>query len=124
MDAVRSERASMDAAEFARAYGNIPDLSGARADRVDLSNWGACADPGSRVADPVAVGFSVAPDGSSSAVAVAGRRADGLGHGEVVDHWPGTAGVVPPGLEGGARGGPGRAGVDPAGARGGVVSRR
>src|SRR5260221_10515998 len=88
MDAVRSERASMDAAEFARAYGNIPDLSGQKSDRVDLSNWGACADAGSRALDPVALAFSVSPDGSSSAIAVAGRRADGLGHGEGADHQP------------------------------------
>src|SRR5258708_11907180 len=63
MDAVRSERVSMEAPEFARAYGNIPDLSGQKLDRVDLSNWGACADPGSRALDPVALAFSVAPDG-------------------------------------------------------------
>jgi hypothetical protein len=94
MDAIRSERASMDATEFARAYGNIPDLSAQKADRVDLSNWGACADRGSRVPDPVALAFSVAPDGSSSSVAVAGRRADGLGHGEVTDHRPGTAWLI------------------------------
>src|SRR5260221_677529 len=80
MDAIRSERVSMDPVEFARAYGNIPDLSGQKADRVDLSNWGACADPGSRVADPVALAFSVAPDGSSSAGAGPGRRGGGPGH--------------------------------------------
>jgi len=95
LDAIRSERASMtEPCAFERAYGNIPDLSALKADRVDLGNWAACADPGSRVADPVAVAFSVAPDGSSAAVAVAGRRADGLGHGEVTDHRPGTAWLV------------------------------
>ena len=44
--------------------------------------------------DPVALAFSVAPGGSSAAVAVAGRRADGLAHGELVDHRPGTAWLV------------------------------
>src|SRR5258708_3321346 len=121
MDAVRSERVSMDPAEFARAYGNIPDLSGQKLDRVDLSNWGACADAGSRVADPVALAFSVAPDGSSSAVAVAGRRADGLGHGEVVDHRPGTAWLVPRVLEVAARWDPCVVVMNPAGAAGAVV---
>jgi hypothetical protein len=91
MDAIRSERASMDPVEFARAYGNVPDRSGQRLDRVDMSGWPGCADPGSRVFDPVALGFSVAPDGSAAAVAIAGRRADGLPHGELVDHRPGTA---------------------------------
>jgi hypothetical protein len=96
LDAIRSERedSSMTAAEFARAYGNIPDRSGRVTDLADMSNWADCADPGSRVADPVALGFSVAPGGSSAAVAVGGRRADGLGHGEVVEHRPGTAWLV------------------------------
>lgn len=97
MDAIRSERVSMEKipAEFARAYGNVPDLSGQKKDRADLGNWGGCADPASRVRDPVALAFSVKPDGSSSSVAVGGRRADGLGHGELTDPpRPGTAGLV------------------------------
>jgi hypothetical protein len=99
MDAIRSERASMDPVEFARAYGNIPDLSGQKLDRVDMSGWPACADPASAVPDPVALAFSVAPDAGFAAVAVAGRRADGLGHGELVDHRPGTGWLVPRVLE-------------------------
>ena len=99
LDAIRSERASMEAPEFARAYGNIPDLSGRKMDRVDLGNWPGCADPGSVVLDPVALAFSVAPDRSWSAVAVAGRRSDGLPHGELVDHRPGTGWVLEQVLE-------------------------
>jgi hypothetical protein len=99
LDAVRGERLSMEAEEFARAYGNVPDLSGQVADLADFSNWAACADPGSQVLDPVALGFAVAPGGSSAAIAVAGRRADGLGHGELADHRPGTAWLMPRVLE-------------------------
>lgn len=41
------------------------------------------------------MGFSVAPDGSSASVAVAGRRADGLGHGELTDPpMAGTSGLL------------------------------
>lgn len=94
LDAIRSERASMEAAEFARAYGNIPDLSGAKSGRVDLSGWADCSDPGSQLAGTVALALAVAPDSSTSAIAVGGRRADGLGHGEVVDYRPGTAGLI------------------------------
>jgi hypothetical protein len=36
-------------------------------------------------ADPVALAFAVARDSSAAAIAVAGRRADGLGHGELVE---------------------------------------
>ena len=89
LDAIRSERVSMDAAEFARAYGNIPDRTGMRAGAGFAAAWAGLADPGSRVTDPVALAFAVAPDESpwagSWAVAVAGRRVDGLGHGELTE---------------------------------------
>jgi hypothetical protein len=94
LDAIRGERASMDATEFSRAYGNIPDLSGAKSGRADLGMWAQRADRGSQIAGGVALAFAVAPDSSTSAIAVGGRRADGLGHGELIDHRPGTAGLV------------------------------
>jgi hypothetical protein len=94
MDAIRSERASMEAAEFARAYGNVPDLTGAKSGRADLGMWAERADRGSQPAGRVALALAVAPDSSASAIAVGGRRADGLGHGELVDYRPGTAGLV------------------------------
>ena len=99
LDAIRSERASMEAPEFARAYGNIPDLSKQQADQADLSRWADRADVRSRIAGPVAIGFAVAPDLSPWAgvwsVAVAGRREDGRGHGELAEPpQRGTAGLV------------------------------
>jgi len=129
LDAIRSERASMarNPAEFARAYGNIPDLSGQKLDRVDLSNWGrlpadgGCLDPSSRVLDPVALAFAVAPDGSSAAVAVAGRQAAGLGHGELVDHRPGTHWLLGRVLELAGKWDPCVLVVNPAGAAGTFV---
>ena len=97
LDVIRGERDSMEAPEeFARAYGNVPDRSNARLNPADFGLWlvpvaeGGCLDPGSQAEDPVGLGLSVAPGGSSAAVAVAGRRADGLGHGEMIDHRPGT----------------------------------
>jgi len=99
LDAIRSERASMEAPEFARAYGNIPDRSGMRAGAGFAAAWAELADPGSRIAGPVALAFAVAPDESpwagSWSVAVAGRRPDGLGHGELTEPpHQGTAGLV------------------------------
>src|SRR6266702_3964125 len=45
MDAIRSERASMtEPGAFERAYGNIPDLSGAKSGRADLGKWADRAD--------------------------------------------------------------------------------
>ena len=98
MDAIRSERASMEPAEFARAYGNIPDRSGQRASMMS-GGWAACADPRSRIEGPVALAFAVTSDESpwpgATSIAVSGRRADGLGHGELTEPVrPGTAGLV------------------------------
>jgi hypothetical protein len=90
LDALRSERASMEPAEFARAYGNVPDRSRVASSVAVMPGWAQCADAASRVDGRVAVGFSVAPDRSWSSVAVAGLRADGLGHGEVIQRRPGT----------------------------------
>jgi len=98
LDAIRSERVSMEPPEFARAYGNIPDRSGQRVSMAS-GGWAACADPGSRISGPVALAFAVASDESpwpgATSIAVAGRRADGLGHGELTEPVrQGTAGLV------------------------------
>lgn len=56
--------------------------------------WLALADPASQVTNPVAFALDVTPDRASGAIAVAGRRDDGLLHQEVVDHRPGTGWMV------------------------------
>jgi hypothetical protein len=66
---------------------------------IGVTQWAACSDPGSQAADPVAVAFAVAPGGATAAIAIAGRRADGRGHGELVDSRPGTVWLVPRLLE-------------------------
>jgi hypothetical protein len=84
---IEKERAALAPAEFARERLGVGDypLGGAAWQRISEMAWTACLDPSSRVTDPVALGFSVAPDSSGAAIAVAGRRADGLGHGELVE---------------------------------------
>ena len=84
---IEKERAALGAAEFARERLGIGDypLGGAAWQRISEAAWTACLDPSSRVGDPVAIGFAVAPDSSVAAVAVAGRRSDGLGHGELIE---------------------------------------
>jgi hypothetical protein len=104
LDTIRGERDSMEPDEFARAYGNIPDRSGGRSGG-EMGLWavpaadGGCLDSRSQISGQVALAFSVAPDNSrwpgATSVAVAGRRADGLGHGEMPDPVrDGTAGLV------------------------------
>lgn len=99
LDTIRSERADMEPAEFARAYGNVPDRSGMRAGAGFAAAWADLADPGSQISGPVALAFAVEPDESPWAgtwsVAVAGRRPDGLGHGELTeDPHQDTAGLA------------------------------
>jgi hypothetical protein len=96
LDVIRGERASMtEPGQFERAYGNIPAPSGKRPQVADMSAWGDRADPRSQVEGGVALAFSVSPDGSSSSIAVAGRTADGLAHGELTEPpRAGTAGLA------------------------------
>jgi hypothetical protein len=54
----------------------------------------ALADANSNAVDPVAFAADVTPERSHAAIAAAGRRHDGLGHAEVVDHRPGTGWVA------------------------------
>jgi hypothetical protein len=95
LDAIRSERVSMEPAEFARAYGNIPDRAGQKANLTAFRDqWPSRADESSQVQGEVAVGLAIAPDLAWASIAVGGRRADGLGHGELIEHRPGTAWLV------------------------------
>jgi hypothetical protein len=50
--------------------------------------------PKSKLLDPVALAFDVSPDRSSSSISAAGRRADSLFHGEVIERHRGTGWVV------------------------------
>jgi hypothetical protein len=58
---------------------------------LSVSQWSECQDGKSAVVDPVALAFDVAPDRSMAAITIAGWREDGLTHGELIEHRPGTA---------------------------------
>jgi hypothetical protein len=63
--------------------------------KIDPVLWAKRADAKSRIDGPAALAFAVAPDSLSSAIAVAGRRDDGRGHGELTEPLrDGTAGLV------------------------------
>jgi hypothetical protein len=95
-DHVATERRSMDPRTFAverLGAGDWPnDLD--NEDGIDPETWAALTDEASVALDPVWFAFDVRPDRSSSAVGVAGKRSDGLGHLELVDHRRGTGWVV------------------------------
>jgi phage terminase large subunit-like protein len=93
-DAVEADFKSMDLPEFQRAYLNQWVDKNVTDPVVPPAVWAALADPASQVADPLVFALDATPDRSAAAIAVAGRRADGIGHEEVVDARSGTGWVV------------------------------
>ena len=92
------ERAALEPEAFARerlGVGMYPtDLADAW-QVISKAAWLSLLDARSVPEDPVAFAADAMPGGSHAAVAVAGRRADGLLHVEVTDHREGTAWLVP-----------------------------
>ena len=62
---------------------------------IDPAAWALLEDPGSQVVGEVTFAFDVTPSRDSGAIAVVGRRADGLLHVEVVETGAGTGWIVP-----------------------------
>jgi len=115
LEMIARERAALPELEFGREILGI--WSDARREAViDPVIWDRLANPRSQVRDPVTFAFDVTPDRSMAAIAVAGRldptsvvgdytanrrtdgtvrTDDGLMHGEIIDHRPGTSWVVP-----------------------------
>lgn len=96
-DALEDDFAVMLPEDFAREHLGIWDETVGGV--INAQRWAAALDPGSQVADSVAFAVDVTPDRSMTALAVAGARADGLVHVEVIDHRPGTEWVAPRLLE-------------------------
>jgi hypothetical protein len=87
--------------EFRRAYLNqwVPKAMADSWQKISEEAWNACSDPASLIAGQVALAFHVEPDGASASIAVGGQRPDGLLHGELADHRPGTSWLVPRAVE-------------------------
>jgi hypothetical protein len=94
---VAAEQRSMDPRTFAverLGIGDWPSLDGNAAEqKIDIDEWTALVDEQSKIAGPLCFAFDVRPDRSSSSIAVAGLRADGLPHVEIVDRKRGTSWV-------------------------------
>jgi hypothetical protein len=76
------------------SIGDWPATDGSAGSKIDKQAWAACGDTDSACLDPVCFVFDVTPDRAWSAIGVAGWRADGLAHVEVVDMRPGTEWVA------------------------------
>lgn len=94
LDYVAAERRALPPAEFARERMGWWDEPVGGLVPITPEAWAACADGESQVQDPVALAVDITPDRSMAAISAAGRRADGLMHGELVEHRSGTGWVV------------------------------
>ena len=71
--------------------GVVPFIDG---ESGELPEWASCLDPQSELAGTPSVAIDVSPDLAWSSIALAGLRADGLIHVELVEHLEGTGSVV------------------------------
>ena len=93
VESMKRMRANLtDDASFLREGLGVWDETASN--RITAGMWAACADPESRVVDPVSFGIEVNEDRSWACIAVAGRREDGRPHGEIVDYRRGTDWIV------------------------------
>jgi len=93
LDAIRSERVSMDPPEFARAYGNVPTPSMVE-QPISLADWQQTAADRRRPRKSVPVFFLAASLGMRSASIGTAFYARNVPHGELADRRPGTDWLV------------------------------
>ena len=90
---VNKELRSMDPRTFAverLGIGDWPSTDRLGDSVIPLEAWDKLAETGERMLDPVRFAFDVSPNRSSSSIAAAGLRPDGLTQIEVIDQHPGT----------------------------------
>lgn len=93
---IEAERSSLSARNFAverLGIGDWPDPEGVHA-VIPADVWRACLDEDSQPLDPVVMAFDVTPDRSYASIGIAGKRADGKDHIEVIKRDKGTGWVV------------------------------
>jgi hypothetical protein len=94
LDYVMGERRALPPEEYARErMGWWDDPIGGETP-IKPDDWTTCLDEASRRTGSVALAVDITPDRSVSSIAISGRRADGLVHGEVIEHRAGTGWVV------------------------------
>jgi hypothetical protein len=87
---IGTERSALPVEEFARERLGWWDLPSASVRPLSLAVWATKADPASQIVGAIAIGADVAPGRASASIAVAGRRADGKTHAELIRQGPGT----------------------------------
>jgi hypothetical protein len=94
---IAREQRSMDARTFAverLGVGDWPSTDPDDDQVIAPEVYADCTDHDSEAQDPVVFAFDVTPDRSAGAIGMAGRRTDGKGHIEVIEHGAGTGWMV------------------------------
>lgn len=96
IEAIRSDFESMREPEFRRAYLNQRQDRAATApwQVVEQDAWDACLDARSRIEGDPVIALDVTPSRSMASIAVAGYRADGLPHIEIIGNRPGAGWIL------------------------------
>jgi hypothetical protein len=120
LETIAADLATMDAAEFGRAYLNRWAPKGVPVFALD--EWLACLDPRAAIAGPLAFGVDVAPDRATASIAAAGAGGPaGTVAVELVDRRPGTDWIRARLLELAGRWRPTGVAIDPASPAGSLV---
>lgn len=122
-EAVRQESLSLHPDEFARERLGVPTPPASKSTPpITPDAWAAILDTASAAVDPIVLGIDATPDRRASSIAVAGRRADGLAHVDLIDNRQGISWLVERIVDLNAKWSPLAVVVDPASPAGAVVA--
>lgn len=91
---VRAERRALPPIEFGRERLGWHEPPVASGNAIDPAQWARLLDPESKREGDVAIAVDISPRRDYAAIALYGRRPDGLGHGLLVAYKPGTDWVL------------------------------
>jgi hypothetical protein len=121
-DQYRSFSEANAVAKFATEHlGKWPEGADAQWLVIPEADWLAACDPDSRIEGRRVMALDVTPDRGMGAIGVAGRRADGLRHIELIAHHPGTGWMVERARQLNGKWRPAAWIVDPAGHAGSLI---
>lgn len=94
LDVIADERAAMDDETFRRERGGVWASEAGSRVVIDAESWSVLTDPLSEPVDRLALAIDMAPEGASTAIAVAGARGDERWHVELIEQRAGSGWVV------------------------------
>lgn len=89
-EVIADERAALDDETFIRERGGVWADGSVTRSPIGADVWAELIDPGSKPLTALSLGLDIPPDGTSTTVAIVGRRDDGRWHGELVAQASGT----------------------------------